>query len=103
MSKLTKTQCDGLRAVLNKYAWPGGYSVLAIMSDGDVLCPDCVRENLRIIAESTAGDFRDGWAFAAADVHWEGPSEFCAHCGKELPSEYGDPWVDEAEHEEIAA
>lgn len=91
MCKLNETQSSGLRAVLGKYAFPGGYQVIATMSDGSMLCPDCVRDHLRIIAESTAGNFRDGWTFSGADVYWEGPSMFCDHCGRELPSEYGDP------------
>lgn len=28
-----------------RYAWPGGYELALIMSDGALLCADCVREN----------------------------------------------------------
>jgi len=101
MCKLNQDQRNGLRAVLSKYAFPGGYQINAYMSDGAMLCSDCVRDNLRIIAESTAADFRDGWTFVGADVYWEGPPEYCAHCGTEIESEYGDFLA--SENEEIAA
>jgi len=101
MCKLNQDQRNGLRAVLSKYAFPGGYQINACMNDGAMLCSECVRDNLRVIAESTAGNFRDGWTFAGAEVYWEGPPDYCEHCGKEIASEYGDLWV--SEDEEIAA
>lgn len=70
----------------NPYAWPGGYALLAVMDDGEVLCHDClVREE-----EVHEGGERDGWRFEDVTVHWEGPPEQCAHCNKDLPSEYGE-------------
>jgi len=101
MCKLNQDQRYGLREVLSKYAFPGGYQINAIMSDGAMLCSGCVQDNLRIIAESTAGDFRDDWTFAGAEIYYEGPTEYCAHCGAEIKSEYGDPWANE--NEEVAA
>lgn len=77
--------------IRNPFAWPGGYTVTAIMDDGEVLCHDCLKENFREILQSTKDDSRDGWTFAGAGVMWEGPPMYCAHCNKEMSTEYGDP------------
>ncbi len=80
-------------------AFPGGYSILYLCSDGETLCSRCVQESL---AEATEGELPQvcdphsgGWHVTAHFVHWEGPPEQCAHCGQELPSEYGDPDAEE--------
>ena len=83
------------RAIREPYAWPGGYPVYTIMSDGALLCPDCARSEYRQIARSTKDKARDGWHAIGADVYWEGPDEPCGHCGKPLPSAYGDPDAEE--------
>lgn len=82
-----------------RYAWPGGYNIRLYCSDGEALCHDCARENFRELVQAVwDGDHEHGgWRVAFADVHWEGPSEFCGHCNKELPSEYGDPDAEEEE------
>jgi len=79
-------------AVRHPYAWPGGYPIYTLMSDGETLCAKCVRENYRAISESTRHNSRDGWAAAGTFVLWETTSgpEHCAHCGDELESAYGD-------------
>jgi hypothetical protein len=65
------------------YAWPGGYPIIYVTTDGSVLCADCATEDM---AEG------DGTlSVAGADVHYEGPSEFCADCNVEIESAYGDP------------
>lgn len=77
-------------AIREPYAWPGGYPVYVVMADGDLLCRDCVRSNYRqVVRDTKAG--RGCWAAAGADVYWEGPAEYCGHCGAELASAYVDP------------
>ncbi len=71
------------------YAWPGGYPIVLICSDGAVLCFDCARAEARVIIRSIRDNARDGWRVIGADIHWEGPDEECAHCGKGIPSAYG--------------
>lgn len=68
---------------------PGGYSIVYYTADCALLCADCANgEN-----GSEASDTHDErqWRIIGADVRWEGPTEQCAHCGVDLPSEYGDP------------
>lgn len=71
---------------LAAYAWPGGYPIVWYASldgrttDADPLCAECAT-NAKDRGELVTG----------CDVYWEGPSEFCAHCGAEIPSAYGDP------------
>ena len=43
-----------------RYAWPGGYALALVTTDGGILCPDCVRAE-----------------------YWEGP-ELCDHCGASI-------------------
>jgi hypothetical protein len=58
------------------YAWPGGYPIIYVTDDADILCADCAA--------------KEGDKFLA-DIHYEGPPEYCADCGKEIESAYGDP------------
>lgn len=78
-------------------AWPGGYSVVYLCADGAFLCPACANgEN-----GSEASEFSEEkqWKLIKADVYWEGPTEQCAHCGRDLESEYGDPDAETKEDE----
>ena len=72
------------------YAWPGGYQMLAVMSDGESLCCKCARAEYRSISRATRDRSRDGWACEGIQIHWEGAPEVCAHCGDSIPSAYGD-------------
>jgi hypothetical protein len=73
----------------------GGYTLAFWTGDGERLCSRCIRENFRQVLEAKAGyDPSPEWRVDWIDVHWEGPDDQCAHCGKDLPSEYGDPAVD---------
>lgn len=87
MSQITPQVKAAIRA---GFAWPGGYRLNVIMQDGATICADCARAEWRRIARSAAHSLHDGWAPAGAEIHREGPAEVCAHCGKELPSEYGE-------------
>lgn len=89
------TQRDSINSVKNiirePYAWPGGYAKMMAMTDGESLCAQCVKDNYRLILKATRDNDRSGWQAYAADIHWEGAPMTCAHCNKEMPSEYGDP------------
>jgi hypothetical protein len=77
------------------YAWPGGYPLILVCEGGAALCFDCGRAEGPQILRSIRDNSRDGWRIIGCQVHWEGPAECCAHCGREIPSAYGDP--DESE------
>lgn len=80
-----------LRAAIRSgfYAWPGGYQMLAVMSDGESLCCKCARENYRRISWSTRNHEQDGWGCEGVQIHWEGHPEYCVHCNAAIPSVYG--------------
>lgn len=65
-------------AVRQKYAWPGGYPISAIMEDG-ALCMDCVRKEWRQVAWETMHGIRGCWRVRFTDVLWEG-GNYCDNC-----------------------
>lgn len=80
------------------FAWPGGYEIRPYFSDGETICIDCFKKEIRnIIQDSLISKLDTGWRIIGFSVNWEGPSEYCVQCGKELPSEYGDPNVENKE------
>jgi hypothetical protein len=79
------------QAVRERHAWPGGYPLSAIASDGEALCMDCVRGHWSLVARSTVHGWRDGWCVEGVEVLWEG-GNYCANCGKNVdayPSKEG--------------
>jgi hypothetical protein len=76
--------------VRHPYAWPGGYPLFAICSDGGCLCKECAKDNARQIIESTRREYRDGWQVEAVDVNWESTDLICDHCGNPIESAYGE-------------
>lgn len=74
------------------YAWPGGYPVIYICDDGGTLCPACANGQNGSGASPDSND--PSWRLIASDIHWEGPDEYCDHCGEAIPSAYGDPEED---------
>lgn len=80
----TENPVDMVRMVAReRYAWPGGYELLAITSDGGLLCSTCVRENYRQIIEHTKDKIPTGWDVVAVITEAE-VEEDCSHCGKAL-------------------
>lgn len=70
---------EGIRA---RYAWPGGYPLSIIFSDGFAICPDCARKNWReIVADSLPIRGRGCWRAEAAEILWEGGNH-CGECGE---------------------
>lgn len=74
---------------LSAYAWPGGYPILYHTKDGCVLCSLCAD-----LSDRNKDEF-PGFKPVEYFIHYEGPSEFCGECGKEVPSAYGDPEAEE--------
>jgi len=73
------------------FAWPGGYEIRPYFSDGETICYDCFKKELKQIIRESLFNWKCGWDLIGFDVHWEGPAEYCVQCNRELPSEYGDP------------
>lgn len=81
-------------AIRHPYCFPGGYSKLVLLSDGEYLCLKCAKNEFRQIVRATRlleRGYNDGWRLEAIDIYWEGPELNCAHCGCRIESEYGDP------------
>jgi hypothetical protein len=74
-------------AIRQPYTWPGSYPKTFVSYDG-CICRSCVTNNLRAIFRDTT-DNVGGWN-VRVDVLWEGPA-YCANCGTELESAYGNP------------
>ena len=69
------------------YAWPGGYPLFAVTSDGAALCKCCAKTEREAIGTTTGSD---GWRVTALEVNWEDPALFCDHCGGRIESAYAD-------------
>lgn len=77
---------------LNKFAWPGGYTILYYFTQSKeilVLCWKCSNKACRGIVDKNP-DYED-YKLHSIFIHWEGESLWCDDCGVELPSEYGNP------------
>lgn len=70
------------------YAWPGGYPLFAITSDGGALCRHCVKSEREAIGTTTG---TDGWCVVAVEANWENPALYCDHCGQRIESAYAEP------------
>lgn len=77
-------------AVKTKYAWPGGYPMYLIMSDGDALCMSCAHREWRLIYQAWQDNSRDGWKPEGAEINYEDEDLFCCNCGERIESAYGE-------------
>lgn len=83
------------QAIRDEYAWPGGYPLYLVTSDGAALCVTCGRTEYKQIAYAIRHRLHDGWRVEAADINWEDPSLYCDHCSKRIESAYAE---DEAQN-----
>lgn len=71
------------------YAWPGGYPIALITSDGAALCFDCGRKESRQIFDSIANRSSDGWRVVGCypiEEISEDDETPCDHCSKTIGS-----------------
>ena len=78
-----------LTLLKDDFVWPGGYPLVAIMGDGEMICPGCARKNHEQILDAESR--HDSWHLVGAEPYWEGPTRNCAHCNRPIESAYGDP------------
>lgn len=71
-------------AIRHPYAWPGGYQTVIVMSDGEIICHECARENYRLLSKSLKERSNDGWRPCAWELFLEGEDETCCNCGKQI-------------------
>lgn len=76
-----------VRAALRSggFAWPGGYALFFITSDGAVLSFQAVKENLRQVLDSVLHNSRDGWRVVGIDSTETAEEPVtCDHTGKPI-------------------
>jgi len=65
-----------------EYAWPGGYRLFFITSDGATISFDTVRDNLANILDSIRTHRNDGWRVIACESTANCDDDvFCDHSG----------------------
>jgi len=72
------------------YAWPGGYPLYFITSDGAALSFKAVRENLRCVIWSIKNKVSDGWRVQAMAINYEDNDLYCDHTGEKIESAYSE-------------
>jgi hypothetical protein len=72
------------------YAWPGGYPVYFIASDGEALSFKAVKENYKEVLRAMREQSDDGWRVIYMDVNWGEYDWYCAHSGERIESAYGE-------------
>jgi hypothetical protein len=82
------------REPLPAFAWPGGYPIFYVFTDGGCICPECANENILEIDGANRGqgqrNSHGGWAIDAHDVNWEDGELTCDHCHKRIESAYAE-------------
>lgn len=80
-----------LKATLRNgaFAWPGGYPLFFITSDGGALAFETVRAELRHVLDAIKSKSDNGWRVVACDVNWEDTDLTDDHTGKLIESAYG--------------
>lgn len=82
---------DFRRAIRNgAYAWPGGYPLYFVTSDGAALSFDAAKHNRRYILQAIAHRNDRTWRVVGMDVNWEDTGLFCDETGERIPSAYGE-------------
>jgi hypothetical protein len=81
-----------LKATLRagQYAWPGGYPLYFITSDGAALSFQTVRAEFGLVVDSVRECLADGWQVVACDVNWEEFDLIDDHSGNPIESAYGE-------------
>ena len=80
------------------YVWPGGYEVIAVLHDGELLCSKCTRDNWREVVDETKYDGADQWKVVGIMTSdWMENYETCVHCGRMLDGYHDDDTTNPAE------
>jgi hypothetical protein len=82
---------DFRRAYRNgPYAWPGGYPLYFITSDGGALSYEAAKGCRREILDSIATETNDGWRVIACEINYEDGDLYCDHTNSKIESAYAD-------------
>ena len=72
------------------WAWPGGYPLFFISSDGEAISFAAAKDNAALIGDAIDENDNSGWRVMAVDINWEDAALYCAHTGERIPSAYGE-------------
>lgn len=77
---------------LPSHAWPGGYPIYYVFTDGGCCCSKCANNNIESIDDDIEGNrnwnSHGGWALTAADINYEDADLRCDHCSRPIESAY---------------
>ena len=65
------------------YAWPGGYELTLVTSDGATLCFECARKEFYQLCYSKRHNLNDGWNVIHCGAFYDS-GIVCDHCNKSL-------------------
>ena len=71
------------------FAWPGGYPLYFVMSDGESMSFESARENMREIISAIAARDNSGWRPIGVEINYEDSEMVCCHSGRPIESAYG--------------
>lgn len=91
-----KTISDFRKAVrIGPYAWPGGYPLYFVMSDGEAMSFKAAKSERRALLEAlrewTADHQDSGWRPIALEINYEDFDLICCHTNERIESAYGEP------------
>ncbi len=75
-----------------KYAWPGGYPLYFLTTEGEALSFEAVRKHWADVVRSVCG-FQGGdssWCVIEVATNWELPDLFCAETQERIESAYAE-------------
>jgi hypothetical protein len=76
------------------YAWPGGYQMYLITSDGEAMSFEAARAEYYQLAYAMRHKLNDGWRVVGCEINYEDNDMVCCHTGKKIPAAYGDDHED---------
>ena len=73
------------------WAWPGGYPLFFITSDGEALSFRSAERGQEAICEAIAeGDKASSWFVIGVEINYEHPELYCCHSGERIESAYAE-------------
>jgi len=63
-----------------------------VFGDGDACCFECARKEYAGIVRAMRDGYDSSFRIVGADINYETPDLFCAHCNALIPAAYLDDW-----------
>ena len=73
------------------WAWPGGYPLFFVTSDGEALSFRSAEREQEAICEAIAeGDKASSWFVIGVEINYEDAELYCCHSGERIESAYAE-------------